>query len=206
MKKFRIRQQRGKYKFIIGIDEVGRGALAGPVTVCAAAIRKGINVKNIAPEVPFLDSKKLSPRQREIWVQKLREKMKKGEILVFISNISPRVIEKLNISGAVNLGARRCLLKLERKIMFEAAKIFCDGGIFLEKGKTVVKGDEKINAIKIASILAKVHRDKKMVRFGKFYPDYGFEKHKGYGTNFHIKILKKIGLTPIHRKSFCKFL
>ena len=202
-----------KQKYIIGIDEVGRGPLAGPVTVAAIAATANFQ-KNF--KVKLKDSKKLSPKQREKWFKFVKE----NKIPFAIANVWPKTIDKINISKAANLAATRCIIKLttnNQRLTIKNCKIFLDGGLYLNlqpttnnqrqnkiKAKTIIRGDEKIPAIALASIVAKVHRDTLMKRLHKKYPQYGFDKHKGYGTKLHYKMLKKYGISEIHRKSFCK--
>ena len=202
------------FRYIIGIDEVGRGALAGPVTVGAVALRVGARfepgiLKN--RRIKLRDSKRISPAGRERWVKYLRGRK---DIRFKVASVSPKIIDRTNISRAANLAATRAFEKLaDYPVLKTQPLVFLDGGLYLKgnwgkrlKVRTVVKGDEKIDAIKLASIVAKVYRDKLMTRRHKKYPRYGFAKHKGYGTALHIKSLKHYGLSEIHRKSFCRFI
>ncbi len=190
-----------KYKYIIGIDEVGRGPLAGPVTVCAAAIPRGMKLDPLPNGVKLNDSKKLTARSREAGAKKLKE----GGVVFAISSITPRVIDRVNISQAANRAAKRSLSKLVKKgrIPLQYSLIFLDGGLYVEGGHTRIRADARINAVKAASILAKVIIDKYMRKLSLKYPAYGFEEHVGYGTRAHIRAIKKHGLSPVHRKSFC---
>ncbi len=201
----------GRARYIIGLDEVGRGSLAGPVTVGAVLLRPGARPK--AGAGLFLrDSKKLSPRQREGWVKYVK---KRGDIPYAVASISSKRVDKLNVTRAANLAAGEALKKLSQRhhIDLRQAKIYLDGGLFLPKGavrfvnaRTVIKGDEKIPAISLASIVAKVHRDRLMAARHEKFPRYDFARHKGYGTRAHIRLVKKYGLSPMHRKTFCKFV
>lgn len=194
--------------WVIGIDEVGRGALAGPVVVAVAMIEKGrgIGAKGLGK---LKDSKKLSAKKRELWFAHFNDHQK---IIFAIARIYPRGIERLNISRAANLAAYRACSRIlaSRRISLMHRTIYLDGGLFLGNGdqrkpaKTIIKGDEKITAIKIASIIAKVHRDRYMCRLAKKYPNYAFEVHKGYGTKTHRDALKKYGSCPSHRLTFLK--
>lgn len=201
--------------YVIGIDEVGRGPLAGPVTVCALALPINQRLTTNDARLILRDSKKLSPKQREKWL----EWIKRQKIAYSISSVSPKIIDKINISQAANLAATRCVKKLlsDNKLQTtnKKIKIFLDGGLHINtktlknlsagwRTETVIKGDEKIPAISLASIIAKVHRDKLMEKNNKNYPGYGFEKHKGYGTKLHYKMIKKYGISDIHRKTFLK--
>ncbi len=188
-------------RWIVGIDEVGRGALAGPVVVAAAAVPAGFKPHNRALGT-LKDSKKLSAKKREAWCAYWSER----QIIAFaLARVYPRQIEKRNISRAANLAAARAFGRLTG---IRNCHVFLDGGLFLGNGeqprraKTIVKGDEKINAIKAASIFAKVHRDRLMRRLAKRYPAYGFEIHKGYGTKMHRRALQAHGPCPAHRLTF----
>ena len=200
---------------IIGIDEVGRGALAGPVVVAAVALacRPSQIVSAAARHSLGLtvlkDSKKLSARQRELWYSHF---LKHPKISFAVARVYPREIEKRNISQAANLAARRAFKRLGTQK--SAAKIFLDGGLYLTNrrwqgmnvaaAKTIVKADEKVAAVAVASIIAKVHRDRFMCRLAKQYPAYGFEVHKGYGTRRHQLALKRAGPCVAHRQNFLK--
>jgi len=179
-----------KYKIIAGIDEVGRGCLAGPVVSAAVILKKKVQIKNLK------DSKKLTFKQRiEI------SKDIKNNSLFSIGIASVKEIEKLNILQASLLSMKRAILSLPKK-----PDLVLVDGIFAPKilieCKTVIKGDEKINCISAASILAKVYRDKVMIRMSKKFKNYSWNKNFGYGTKQHILGLKKYGLTTMHRKNF----
>lgn len=188
-------KQKG-YKFICGVDEAGRGPLAGPV--CAAAV--------ILPENAEIDglndSKKLSEKKREMLFDIICEKA----IAYSIAFGSLEEIEELNILEATFLAMNRSIEGLEIKADFalidgnrvpKGIKIPCE---------TVVKGDAKSQSIAAASILAKVTRDRLLLEYDKQYPEYNFRKHKGYGTKEHTDLILKHGVCPIHRKSFLKKL
>lgn len=197
--------------YIIGIDEVGRGSLAGPVTV--AAVAATVNSKFHPPaggqnsKLKLRDSKKLSPNQRECWFNYIKGRPR---LFYSIASTYPKLIERLNISQAANLAAARALKKLvvSHPGLAIRAKVLLDGGLYLKNlkpySRTVIKGDEKYNCIKLASIAAKVRRDYLMRRNHKKYPRYGFDKHKGYGTKKHLRAIKKYGPCRIHRQAFLK--
>ena len=201
-----------QHTFIIGIDEVGRGALAGPVTVAVVCLPKNLIIKNSKLGV-LKDSKKLSPVQRQKWNDYF---FRHPNIGYNVARVYPRGIERLNISKAANRAASRAFVKLIESCGLKAGncKIFLDGGLFLENRinpstssgrmivRTIIRGDEKITAVKIASVIAKVNRDRYMERLSKKYPKYGFEIHKGYGTRFHIRAIRKYGLSKAHRLTF----
>jgi ribonuclease HII len=187
---------------IVGIDEAGRGPLAGPVSVGAVKIGKNFNQKFFKG---IKDSKKLTEDERELWFGLLLEAKRRGDLDFCVSLVSEGVIDKHGIAYAIKLGIKRCLMRLEVE---EGDQIFLDGGIKAPEKfthqTTVVKGDEKIPIISLASICAKVVRDRRMVKVGKNYPEYGFDVHKGYGTEAHRHAIKKHGPKDIHRKSFLK--
>jgi ribonuclease HII len=203
--------------YIIGIDEVGRGALAGPVVVVAAST-KG-NWRAGSQKLGILkDSKKLTAKQREAWYAYFKNH---PNIAFALARVYPRQIERRNISQAANLAAKRALQKLlmntsltrpGAKNIIKVPAIFLDGGLYLgnrknqtakfPNAKTIVKADEKIPAVSITSIIAKVHRDQFMKKLSKKYPQYGFEIHKGYGTKIHRKAIRKHGPSKAHRLTF----
>jgi len=192
-------------KWIVGIDEVGRGALAGPVVVAAAMVPWNLKLR-VKKLGTIRDSKKLSKKQREAWTNYFNGRK---DIVFTFARVYPRGIESMNISAAANLAAARAFGRLSAAHQPKSkTRVFLDGGLFLGNGdsrktaKTVIKGDEKITAIKIASIVAKVHRDRFMRRLAKQYPAYGFEIHKGYGTMAHRWAIKRHGPCEAHRLTF----
>lgn len=189
---------------IVGIDEAGRGPLAGPVAVGAVRVSSAFNQKFFKG---IRDSKQLSPEEREDWFSLALEAKREGDLDFCVSLVSEGVIDRHGIAYAIRLGIRRCLARLQTE---DGDQIFLDGGIkaperFVHQ-KTVVKGDEKIAVISLASICAKVVRDRRMVKVGKSHPEYGFHIHKGYGTRAHREAIKKHGPRDVHRKSFLKGL
>lgn len=198
----------GGIKYIIGIDEVGRGPLAGPVVVGAVCIyaEHSSKVKKLFPVVK--DSKKLSPKAREEWLVRIRDAEKMGFLSCAVSYVAPSVIDKKGLTAAVQIAIDKSLSEIEHDA--NETKVLLDGGLnapaHYSLQKTIIKGDEKELAIALASLVAKVARDAKMVLLSKKFPEYGFEKHKGYGTRGHYAALKKHGPTAHHRKSFLKKL
>lgn len=183
------------YTYIAGVDEVGRGPLAGPV-VCAAVIMPLDEDKII---VGVDDSKKLSAKKRE----ELAEKIKQTAICYKIVEISEKEIDEMNILQATKLGMKRALEGLE----IPPQTVLTDGNMTLDiafQQKSIVHGDALSYSIGSASIIAKVYRDALMDEYAKTYPHYAFEKNKGYGTAEHIKGIKEHGLCPIHRRTFTK--
>jgi len=192
-------------KIIVGIDEVGRGPLAGPVTAAAVTVRQIPNSKFQIPKIK--DSKKLSSKKREELYQILT---KHPRIEWGMGRVSEKVIDRINIKNAAELAMEKALQNLKSKIKIPKSQIFLiiDGNNIKNlKLKTydlklIIKGDEKVFSCAAASIIAKVRRDKIMKRYHQKYPQYGFDKHKGYGTKYHFKMLKKYGPCKIHRKTF----
>ncbi len=197
-----------KNKYVVGIDEVGRGPLAGPVTVCVVICEEKIykNLKRNKNLPPIgKDSKKLTEKGREKYSKVLEELKKRGKISFSINHISNDVIDTKGISFAIKKAVKDGFKKL--KLKPKTCEVLLDGGLQAPvefKQKTIIKGDEKERAIAWASILAKVSRDKFMVRMAKKYPKYGLEVHKGYGTAKHREAIQKYGVSRVHRLSFCK--
>lgn len=184
------------YKYICGVDEAGRGPLCGPVVAAAVILPKHGCIEGVN------DSKKISEKKRE----KLYDDIMKGAIAVGIGISDVDVIEKVNILNATKIAMKKAIESLSIKPDY----VLIDGNQKIDIDilqETVVSGDAKSESIASASIIAKVTRDRMLRKFDEMYPEYGFAKHKGYGTKAHIEAIKKYGLTPIHRKSFCtKFI
>ena len=181
------------YRYICGVDEVGRGPLAGPV-VCAAVI---LPLDDIIEGIG--DSKSLTAKKRE----KLSEIILKKAIACNICRIEPQKIDEINILEATKLCMKNAVEGLKIKPDF----VITDGNMKLDidmEQASIVKGDALSYTIGSASIAAKVYRDKLMDGYAGIYPQYGFEKHKGYGTSAHIDAIKTNGLCPVHRRSFTK--
>ncbi|MGB8815744.1 MAG: ribonuclease HII [Minisyncoccia bacterium] len=190
-------------KFVVGIDEVGRGPLAGPVTVCAFVMPIDFNAKNFGK---IKDSKKLKFTEREENFCKLKELKKNKKVNYAVSFESSRTIDKIGIVPAIKKALEKTLEKL--KLNPKNCQILLDGGLKApdkyKNQKTIIKGDEKERVIAFASIVAKVSRDTLMCRLAKKYPNYCFEVHKGYGTKKHYEKIKKYGICKEHRKCFLK--
>ncbi len=185
------------YHKLAGIDEVGRGALIGPVTAAIVAVSKGL--PRSLTRIKIKDSKQLSPKQRE----EVFNIVKQEPMIEWrVSAVWPTTIDRINIWQATLLAWQRCLKKLNPQPDF----LFLDGKQGMPRLKieqqSVIKGDQKIFLLSLASIMAKVSRDKLMERLEKKYPGYQLARHKGYGTRLHFERLKKIGPCPIHRRSF----
>lgn len=200
------------YKFVIGIDEVGRGAFAGPVTVGAVVFDKKTSCSNsFLAEIN--DSKLLGPHKRK----KLSSEIKKLTIHWSITSVGVSTINKLGIGKATQIAFRKSVGEIQNKLnLFDYSnnrnnKLFllADGfyipflrGLPIKNQKAIIKGDQKSISIAAASIIAKVHRDNFMKRLHKRFPVYSFAKNKGYGTKEHRLAIKKHGLSKIHRTSF----
>jgi ribonuclease HII len=188
-------------KTCIGTDEVGRGCLAGPVVAASVFFPCG--------SAFFLrDSKKLSIKKREM----VSKTILSTKPFVGIAFVHPAVIDRINILNATKLAMKisigRCLENAKKVLMHRDAILCVDGnfqvpGINSIQQISIVQGDNIIASISAASVLAKVTRDAYMTSMIRFFPGYGFEQNKGYGTPLHIREIKKNGLTPFHRKSFC---
>jgi len=191
-------------RYIVGIDEAGRGPLAGPMAVGIVVIKKGISIDFSG----IRDSKKLSEKKRDEWFKKMVQLKKEGIIDYTVVLTSPVNIDIKGLSFALSNSIENGLKDL--CIEPENAHIFLDGGLHAPQEyihqEIIIKGDEKVPVISLASIVAKVTRDKYMIKISKKYPQYGFEIHKGYGTLFHRVSIKKYGISPVHRKSFLKRL
>ena len=189
------------YDFIIGVDEAGRGPLAGPV-VAAAVILKTLKFKNRVD-----DSKKLDPVRRKLAFFEIRDKS-----IFTIAAVGSKEIDRINILQATKLAMQKAISRLLKKLSpgeRKRAFIIIDGNMQFKLDlpyQSIVKGDSKSLTIAASSILAKVHRDGLMEKYHRAYPQYGFDKHKGYPTETHRRLLCKIGPTAIHRKSFLKCL
>lgn len=197
--------------YIVGIDEAGRGPLAGPVSVGMVKMVNPTSQELRGASKKFFkgirDSKKLSLEKREEWYGRAVEARKRGELDFHVALISEKVIDKQGISYAIRLGIARCLKALG---VSPQDLIFLDGSLKVpvefRNQQTIIKGDEKIPVISLASICAKVTRDRKMVALAKKFPRYGFDVHKGYGTSAHLAALRKYGKTALHRSTFLKNL
>ena len=189
----RYENEYSMYTHICGIDEAGRGPLCGPVVAGAVILPKNCNILYIN------DSKKLSEKMRDV----LYDEIAAGAVAWAVGIVSPERIDEINILQATYEAMRIAIDKLEIKpdILFNDAVTIPDVGI---KQVPIIKGDAKSQSIAAASIMAKVTRDRMMQQYDEIYPQYGFAKHKGYGTKAHIEALKEYGPCPIHRKTFLK--
>lgn len=201
-----------KRNWTIGVDEVGRGPLAGPVTVGAILVKSNLRNHISKFRKPLRDSKKLTQKQREEWFRWIEKEKKRGRICCAFASVLPKTIDRINVTAAANRAAARAIKKVldTSGVHPKRTRIFLDGGLYPTpptphcKLHTVVGGDEMIPAVSLASIAAKVTRDRYMVRLAKQFPEYGFERHKGYGTAAHWQAIKKHGVSPHHRLTFLK--
>lgn len=189
-----IYNNNSNISYICGIDEAGRGPLAGPVVVASVIMPRESMIEGVN------DSKKVSEKKRE----ELYDKIIEEAISYGVGIIDHEQIDELNILNATKLGLTTSLQELDTKpnlILVDALNKIDTLGI---PYKSIIKGDALCYSISCASIIAKVTRDRIMREWDEIYPMYGFEKHKGYGTAFHIQAIKEYGLCPIHRRSFTK--
>lgn len=178
---------------VAGVDEVGRGPLAGPV-VCAAVILPLEEDRRI---VGIDDSKKLSAKKR----QALAEKIKTTARAYAVAEVDASVIDEINILQATRL----CMKRAVDMLVPAADMVLTDGNMTLDIAlpqRSIVRGDALVCSIGAASILAKVHRDALMAEYAKLYPEYAFESNAGYGTKAHIQAIREVGICPIHRRTF----
>lgn len=194
--------------YVIGIDEVGRGPVAGPIVVCACAVREDFIIEDLFPKKLLKDSKKLSEKKREEIFDKINLLSGQKIIVYGIGQATSSEIDEFGLSYCIKKCIQSAIDELHKKNIKLDSKMFLDGSLFADtkyiNQETVIKGDEKIGQIALASIIAKVYRDKIMKEVGEKFPQYGFENHVGYGTKAHFESIKKFGVTEIHRKSFLK--
>jgi len=186
------------YINIVGIDEAGRGPLAGPVVAGAVLYSKNFKKDNL-----IKDSKLLSEKQRKEAYKKVTNNLKWG-----VGIVSEKIIDKINILEATKLAMIKAVQDLEKKYNINADYLILDGKMSINLNidqKSIVSADRKIFTVSCASIIAKFTRDQIMIKYDKKYEEYNFKKHKGYGTKEHLKMIKKYGGCKIHRKSFRPF-
>lgn len=177
---------------VAGLDEVGRGSVAGPLSVCACVLQEPLYIE-------FLnDSKKLTALRRE----KVSAALKEMGAIYCVVHIEPKEIDDMGISASLRKAMSEAIIGLAKK----PDTVLLDGNpLGISPNEiSVVKGDEKIACIAAASVLAKVERDEIMIRFDELYPGYGFASNKGYASAAHIKAIEEMGLSPVHRESFCQ--
>lgn len=187
-------------KYVIGIDEAGRGPLAGPLAIGFVAVPS-----NLLENLPKIkDSKKLSYEKREKFFNSLKNRNFHPKIFFQTAFVTEKTIDNIGLTQATRRAIGRGLKRFN--INKNDMSILLDGALFAPKTytrqETIIRGDENVPIIAMASIVAKVRRDRKMIRYAKRYPEYSFEEHKGYGTEKHRRAIKKHGICDIHRRSF----
>ena len=191
-------------RYVIGIDEAGRGPLAGPLAVGAVCAKVDATIEHKFFTNGVRDSKKLTLGKREelfSWIQQ------HGDLRHVVSMVGPRVVDREGISSATKTAIARALRRIvPEQTLSDEVMVLLDGGLrapskFMHQA-TIIKGDEKEPLIALASVVAKVSRDAKMRNLSFQYPEYGFDGHKGYGTKDHYKAIKKFGVCDSHRKTF----
>ena len=188
---FETKASHQGFNNIAGIDEAGRGPLAGPVVAAAVILLSKINIPDLN------DSKKLSPKKREELFPKIQEM----SVAYSVAAIDQEVIDEINILQAARLAMKKAVEKLK----ITPGLLLIDGNQKIDSNLNqwaIVKGDSRSLTIAAASVLAKVTRDRIMDDYHKLYPQYGFDRHKGYGTKLHRNLIQEHGPCPIHRKTF----
>ena len=190
---FEIAAMNKGFKTVCGVDEAGRGPLAGPVYAAAVILPVGLEIAGLN------DSKKLTEKKRE----ELFDIITKEAVCYSVGIADEKEIDEINILNATFLAMKRAIngLEIRPDVAFVDGNRAPNSGILEE---TVVKGDGKVMSVAAASIIAKVSRDRFMLNKAEEYPEYQFEKHKGYGTRLHYEMIEKYGVSPIHRRSFLK--
>ncbi len=191
-------------RYLIGVDEAGRGPLAGPVAVGAVIVPHGFDWKLV---VGAKDSKQMTAKQREDVYKKMRALRARGELDFAVSFTCAATIDKHGIVPAIQSALNRSIMKCVKARPWRHFEILLDGNLRAPEEyinqKTIILGDQSEPVISLASIAAKVMRDRLMVRLARKYPVYKFEEHKGYGTLGHRRAIAAIGLSDIHRATFC---
>ncbi|WFA09779.1 ribonuclease HII [Tissierella sp. Yu-01] len=186
------------YSYVACIDEVGRGCLLGDVVACAIIMPKGLHIEGVK------DSKKLTPKKRD----KLYDIILDNCIAFGIGRIDSSKIDEINIKEstreAMKLAIENLVDKFGNRIVPDYLLIDAEKINLSIPQEGIVKGDDKCHGIACASIVAKVFRDRLCLEWAKIYPEYGIDRHKGYGTKLHVEAIKKYGVTPIHRNTFLK--
>ncbi|MEK9134855.1 MAG: ribonuclease HII [Patescibacteria group bacterium] len=187
------------FKNVAGLDEAGRGPLAGPVVAGAVIINWRTFLQGRSVLLKIRDSKQLSAKQREFFYNLIT---KDKNIRWGIGIVSEKIIDKINIKNAAELAMARAIKKLKPDFLIIDGNNIKNYKLKIINYKLIVKGDEKVFSCAAASILAKVTRDRIMLKYHKKFPKYRFDLHKGYGTKLHLEMLKRFGRCAIHRNSF----
>lgn len=199
-------------QWIVGVDEVGRGPVAGPVYVCAFACEaEAVEGIVAGTKTPLRDSKKLTKKMRQAWFGHLQDLAKEKKVRYIMTKASNTEIDDKGIAACIRAAVDNCLEKLVEPgrgpTSTSEMKVFLDGGLYAHPKftqETLVKGDENVPVIALASIIAKVSRDAEMEQLAREYPEYLWDKNSGYGTKAHMDAVGKFGLTNLHRRSFLK--
>ncbi len=193
--------EKSSIRYVVGIDEAGRGPIAGPVAVGAVAMPVSFSSSVFKGA---RDSKKLPAHKREYFMNLMKTERDKENIIYAVRTVGSSTIDKMGIVYAVSSALNEALISL--KLNPEISLVLLDGGLKAPKQfiyqKTIIRGDETELPITLAGIAAKVTRDRKMIAYSNRHPQYAFEQHKGYGTKLHFDIIKRSGICDLHRKSF----
>lgn len=197
-------------KYTIGVDEVGRGPIAGPLVVCSCAVRDGVDLLALFPNGILKDSKKLTERARATIRESLYQYVASGDVIFGIGEVSAPLIDSLGLSSSIRKAVEESLRQVLAEGVSKESIIYLDGSLkahetFINQ-ETIIKGDEKKIEIALASIIAKQYRDALMKKLALTFPEYSFDKHVGYGTKAHYEALSIHGITKEHRRSFLKKL
>ena len=192
-------------KYLIGIDEAGRGPLAGPVAVGAAMVKSGFDWSLVGG---IRDSKKLTALARERYFREMQKLQREGDLKFAVILASHSMIDEKGITAAVRYAIAEVLDTLDPDPL--ESGVFLDGllsaPVWFKHQQTIIGGDDVLPIISLAAIAAKVTRDRYMVRLSRRYPSYGFDMHKGYGTRTHREAIQKFGLSIVHRTTYCSRL
>lgn len=193
-----------KDDYILGVDEVGRGPVAGPVCVCCFGYKKE-DENFLKKELEGMrDSKKLTEKKKNELFELIKSLKKDGKVFASVSSMPALKIDQIGISKCLQQCVDKSVSGVIEKISGKPT-VFLDGGLKTTldvQQETIIKGDDSHFCISAASVVAKVLRDREMIKMGEKYPEYGFENHKGYGTKKHLDTIKEKGVVEIHRKSF----
>ncbi len=188
-------------KYLIGVDEAGRAPLAGPVSVAAVMVSESFDVKEMFPDVR--DSKLLTEKKRDEIYEEMLERSAAGEVHYCVRFSAHTYIDKFGITRAVRRAVQRCVSALAPSS--EDVRILLDGLLYAPSQygqETIVHGDALVPIISLASVVAKVRRDRLMMKFARQFPNYGFDLHKGYPTKLHREAIRRFGLCEIHRVTY----
>ncbi|HET8575041.1 MAG TPA: ribonuclease HII [Candidatus Paceibacterota bacterium] len=197
-----------EYQYLAGVDEAGRGPIAGPVAVGVVCVPRHLEEKVFAVFDGIKDSKQLTAGQREMWFAKMLAEKEQGNLDFAACLSSQAMIDEKGIVFSIRHAMKRAFTKVQPPCRRSQMRVLLDGALAAPKSFsnqiTIIRGDETEKIISMASVAAKVLRDRKMIALAKKHPEYGFEKNKGYGTLFHYQQIKKNGTCVIHRLSFLK--